>query len=83
MQGNQFFKEHIKKLAVKPFVKTAKILFIMICFVSAIMKKDRYLQSWTKYFEQNGVIQYNWAGEEKFGICFCVFFDCYLQSLSS
>ena len=65
MQGNQFFKEHIKKLAVKPFVKTAKILFIMICFVSAIMKKDRYLQSWIKYFEQNGVIQYNWAGEEK------------------
>ena len=26
-----------------------------------------------KYLEQNGVIQYNWTGKQKFGICFCMF----------
>ena len=31
------------------------------------------LQSRTKYLEQNGVVQQNWTGKEKFGMCFCVF----------
>ena len=45
--------------------------------------KPHHLQSWTKYLEQNGIIQLNWTGEEKFDICFCMFFNCYWQSLSS
>ena len=31
---------------------------------------QKKLQSRTKYLEQNGVIQENWTGKEKFGICF-------------
>ena len=42
-----------------------------------------FLQSRTKYLKQNGVIHWNWTGEEKFGICFCEFFNSYWQSLSS
>ena len=41
------------------------------------------LQCRTKYLEENRVIQQNWIGEEKFGICFCVFFNWYWQSPSS
>ena len=44
---------------------------------------EQQLQSWTKYLEQNGVNQKNWTGKKTFGIYFCVFFNCYLQSLSS
>ena len=41
------------------------------------------LQSWAKYLEQNREIQSNWTGQEKFDIYFCLFFDCYCQSLIS
>ena len=43
----------------------------------------RNLQSWAKYLEKNREIQYNWTGLEKFDIYFCVFSDCYCQSLIS
>ena len=43
MQGYQLFKKNIKKLAVKPFVKATQILCIVVCFVSATMKKGRYV----------------------------------------
>ena len=55
--------------------------------ISYTTQKELYrvtmLQSRTKYLEQNEVIQYKWTGKEKFGICFCVLFNCYSQSLSS
>ena len=35
MQGCQIFKELVKKLISKPFVKAVEILFIVICLVSA------------------------------------------------
>ena len=41
------------------------------------------LQSQTKYFQQYRKIQYNWTGKEKFSIYFCMFFNCYCQSLIS
>ena len=41
------------------------------------------LQSSAGYLEQNGEIQWNWTGQGKFDIYFCVFFDCYSRSLVS
>ena len=35
------------------------------------------LQSWTKYLEQNGKIQQNWTGKEKFEI----YFACFLTTI--
>ena len=35
MQGCQIFKDLVKKLISKPFVKAVEILFIVICLVSA------------------------------------------------
>ena len=40
-------------------------------------------QSRTKYLEQNAEILWSWTGKEKFGIYFCVVFNCYCQSLIS
>ena len=48
-----------------------------------VIPKHFNLQSQTKYLEQNGVIQQKRTGKEKFGIRFCVFINCYWQSLSS
>ena len=41
------------------------------------------LQSSAGYLERNGEIRWNWTGQGKFDIYFCVFFDCYCQSLAS
>ena len=38
-------------------------------------------QSYAKYLEQIREIQWNWTRQETFDIHFCVFFDCYCQSL--
>ena len=48
-----------------------------------VVSNGTNLQSRTKYLAQNGVIQKNWTGKWKFGICFCMFFSCYSQSLRS
>ena len=42
-----------------------------------------YLQSWTKYLEQNKKYQAKSAETENFGNCFCVIFDCYYESFIS
>ena len=35
----------------------------------------------TKYLEQNGETQQNCTKQEKFGTYFCVFINCYYESL--
>ena len=41
------------------------------------------LQTWAGYFERDGEVQSSWTWQEIFDIYFCVFCDCYRQSLIS
>ena len=56
---------------------------LQFCFTLLALLANLILQPWTRYLEQNGVIQYIWTRKERFGICSCMFFNCYLQSPSS
>ena len=40
-------------------------------------------QTWAGYFEWDGEVQSSWTWRGMFDIYFCVFLDCYRQSLIS
>ena len=65
------------------YVQSLEIIFSSFYSFLVLAQFLSVLQSWTGYLGWNGGIQYNWTGQEKFGIYFCVFFDCYWQSLIS
>ena len=63
--------------SVLKFTKRKGLLERKVNFVVKIFFwrkcKTVYMSHPTKYLEQNEVIQQNWTGEGKFGICFYLF----------